>query len=249
MDDKRIVEAARRGFDGRLQSDEYRRIHSDAEQLERLLAMCEIREGEYYLDLGTGNGYVAFELASRHPGIRVRGLDIATASIARDNELATERGLVNLEFHSYEGIDLPFADDAFSGGASRYALHHFPDIRRTLGELRRVIKEGGFFILSDPRSFDEDAEGFADEFQALLPDGHVHFYGRGEIEALFGEAGFAVESEFSSLVRYPRTLDERYQRLIEDSRKELVELYGVEVEGDKVFIKVEVMNILFRRKA
>jgi len=246
MDDERVIRSAREGFDPRLHGDEYGKIHSDAEQLEGLLSMFDVRDGASYLDLGTGNGYVAFELARRHRRIRAFGLDIAEGSIVKDREIARKQGLRNLEFHSYGGFDFPFADGRFFGGISRYALHHFPDIRGSLGELRRVTQEGGFFILSDPETAEDDKEGFVDRFQSLLPDGHVHFYRRSEIEALFEEFGFVVEQEFSSSVRYPRTIDERYRKLIEGIPKGLSDLYAVEIAGEQVFIKVDVMNLFFR---
>jgi hypothetical protein len=95
----------------------------------------------------------------------------------------------------------------------------------------------------------EDEEGFVDRFQSLLPDGHVHFYRRPEIEALFREFGFVVENEFPSSVRYPRTLDERYRELIKGAPKALRDKYSVEILGDKAFIKVEVMNLNSRLKS
>jgi ubiquinone/menaquinone biosynthesis C-methylase UbiE len=246
MDDEGIIRSARQGFDARLHGDEYRKIHSDAEQLERLLSMFDMRDGASYLDLGTGNGYIAFDLASRHRNVRVCGLDIAEGSIERDKEIARERGLDNLKFRSYGGLEFPFDDRQFFGGISRYAVHHFPDIRRSLAELRRVTQEGGFFILSDPETAEEDKEGFVDRFQSLLPDGHIHFYRRSEIEALFREFGFVVEQGFPSSIRYPRTLDERYRELIEGIPKGLSDKYAVEIAGEQVFIRVDVMNLLFR---
>jgi ubiquinone/menaquinone biosynthesis C-methylase UbiE len=246
MEDKKIIQSAREGFDGRLHGDDYRNIHSDREQLDGLLAMFDIREGSSYLDLGTGNGYVACELAERHKGIRVYGLDIAELSIERDGEIARKRGLDNLEFRSYGGFGFPFANKQFFGGASRYAMHHFPDIRRSLGELRRVTQGGGFFVLSDPSTDSSDADGFIDEFQSLLPDGHVHFYRRPEIEALFREYGFVVEKEFQSSVRYPRAFDERYRALIERTREKSLDEYRVEIVDDKIYVTVEVMNLFFR---
>jgi ubiquinone/menaquinone biosynthesis C-methylase UbiE len=246
MDSEGIIKSAREVFDSRLHSDDYKRIHSDAEHLEGLLAMFDIREAAAYLDLGTGNGYVALELARRHRGIRVYGLDIAHSAIERNGEIAREEGLGNLEFRSYGGREFPYADDRFYGGISRYALHHFPDIRGSLGELRRVIQEGGFFILSDPSTDEGDEYGFIDRFQALKPDGHVHFYRRPEIEALFREFGFVVEKEFPSSVRYPRSLDDRYRELIASAGQESLDRYCVEIEGGQVFIRTAVMNLFFR---
>ena len=33
---------------------------------------------------------------------------------------------------------------------SRYALHHFPDIQKSISEVSRVIKPKGFLFISDP---------------------------------------------------------------------------------------------------
>lgn len=222
-------------------------MHSDAEHLENLLALMAPRDGDRILDLGTGNGYIAFELAKRYPRIRVSGLDIAIESIAKDAELARERGLGNLEFLPYDGGRFPFDDASFALIASRYALHHFPDIRASLGEISRVTAQGGRFILSDPLSLDEDEAGFIDEIQALRQDGHVHFYRRREIEDLCREAGFAVEREFYSEVRFPRKLDGRYRRLLAERDPSLAAMYGMEIEGEEVFMRCRVMNIRFRR--
>lgn len=249
MDARRAIEAARAGFDSRLHGGEYRRVHSDDDQLARLIELLGPRAGGDYLDLGTGNGYVAFALAESYPGLRARGLDIASRSIERDNEIARERGLANLDFIAYDGLDLPFADACFAGAVSRYAFHHFPDARRTVAELCRVIEDGGSFALSDPRTLDEDEGGFIDAFQSLRPDGHVHFYRRSEVETLFAEAGFAVEDEFESVVRYPREMDERYGNLIGGCPRGLLDLYKVEVEAGKVYVEAAVMNIRFRKTA
>jgi len=246
MDTKGIIEAAREGFDGRLHGEEYRRVHSDAEHLEKLLALISPRDGDRILDLGTGNGYLAFELAARYPRIGVLGLDIARESIAKDAELAREQGLGNLEFLSYDGGRLPFDDQSFTLCASRYALHHFPDIRGSLAEIARITARGGSFVLSDPLTFDEDEAGFIDEIQALRRDGHVRFYRRREIEDLCREAGFAVEREFTSEVRFPRILDERYRRLLAERGPKLAAMYGIEIEGEEAFIRCPVMNIRFQ---
>jgi len=243
---ERTIEAAREGFDKRLHTDEYKRIHSDAEQLDALIGLFDIKTGKAYLDIGTGNGYVAFELARREPGVRVFGLDVAADSIAADSALGVERRIPNIRFDSYDGHRFPYEDASIFGSSCRYAFHHFPDIGESLRELSRITEPSGFFVLSDPSSAEADAACFIDAFQSLLPDGHQHFYRRSEIESAFREYGFVAERSFDSRVRYPRKVDSRYLSLLAKTNQAKKDLYRVELLGDEVFVSVEVMNILFR---
>lgn len=75
----------------------------------------------------------------------------------------------------------------------------------------------------------------------------MHFYRRAEIEALCRDAGFEVEREFYSEVRFPRTMDESYRRLLDKADPKLAGMYGIEIEGEQVFVRVRVMNIRFRK--
>lgn len=241
------IKKTKKRFDAELHTDAYRKIHSDSEHLENLLGMLEIEDGSRYLDLGTGNGYLAFEMARRYGNTFVAGLDIAENSTAKNRELAAAEGLSNIDFKSYNGLRLPYDDGIFKGIVTRYALHHFPDIEKSIGEISRVMEPGGFFLLSDPVTFEQDGGGFIDTFQNLKNDGHVHFYYDGEITALIENHGFTREAGFYSTVRYPRRLDQRYDDLLNSAADGLLKLYDVQVTGDQVFITVRVLNALFRK--
>lgn len=52
------------------------------------------------------------------------------------------KNIRNISFISYNGIDFPVADSEFDMVISRYALHHFPDIQKSISEVSRVIKQG-----------------------------------------------------------------------------------------------------------
>ncbi|MBN2351634.1 MAG: methyltransferase domain-containing protein [Spirochaetales bacterium] len=248
MSGEDIIDSSRKRFDEILHSPDYRRVHADDEQLERLVGLCEIEPGKSYLDIGTGNGYVALALARRFAGASVRGLDIASASIGANGKLASSEGLANVAFDAYDGAVFPYPDGRFAGCVSRYAFHHFPDADASASEIARVTAAGGFFVLSDPVTPPEDDEGFVDRFQSLMPDGHVHFYARREIEPLFNRYGFFVEQEFTSSVRYPREGGPAYERLLSEARPETLDRYAIGREGGRVYITLEVMNILFRKR-
>lgn len=246
MDNNELIKSSRERFDKILHTDHYKIIHSDADQLETLLGLFEFKKNKSYLDIGTGNGYIAFEIAKKNKDINVFGLDIAINSIIKNNLITEQEKIKNLKFYSYDGIDFPFENKMFYGCISRYAFHHFPDINKTLTELSRIIENQGFFILSDPLAYNEDNNNFIDKFQSVLKDGHIHFYERKEIEDLFKKYDFIIEKEFYSSIRYPREINENYQILINNTTKEILDKYQIEIKGDKVFIRVKVMNILFR---
>lgn len=246
--DKEQVEKARQQFDQELHTTEYRQIHGDKRHLDDLLRLFEFKEDGHFLDLGTGDGYLAFTIAARYGSALIEGLDITEKAIARNNQIARQKGLKNIKFRTYNGFSFPYADNAFDGVISRYALHHFPDINRSIREINRVLNRDGFFILSDPKTYDIDSEGFIDKYQKLKQDGHNHFYYEEEICMLFKKHGFAKENIFYSSIRYPRKYGVEYQKLLNNVKDEIIKKYEIEITDHDVFIKVQVMNILFRKK-
>jgi hypothetical protein len=55
-----------------------------------------------------------------------------------------------------------------------------------------------------------------------------------------------IEKEFYSSIRFPREMSENYKYLFKKTDREILDKYQLEIEGDKVYINVKVMNILFR---
>jgi demethylmenaquinone methyltransferase/2-methoxy-6-polyprenyl-1,4-benzoquinol methylase len=100
--------------------------------------------GQRLLDVATGTGMVAAELA-RHGAAEVVGLDQseqmlagARARLARDPELARRITLVR-----GEAEQLPFGDSSFDGLTFTYLLRYVEDPGATMAELARVVKPGG----------------------------------------------------------------------------------------------------------
>ncbi|MBN2545272.1 MAG: methyltransferase domain-containing protein [Spirochaetes bacterium] len=246
MKNDEIIESARKRFDEQLHTVGYKAVHSDSEHLKNLIELFDIKKNKSYLDLGTGNSYIAFELTQKFQNITVYGLDIAKNSTAKNNIIKLNKGLKNIYFDCFGGVDFPYNDKMFYGTISRYAFHHFPNIKKTLSELKILIENGGFFILSDPLTYDNDKENFIDEFQSMIPDGHVHFYRREEIDNLFKKYDFTTEKEFYSFIRFPRKMNENYKKLINKTCGKILDKYQLGINDDKIFITVKVMNILFR---
>lgn len=247
MDDQANIDQSRQVFDQVLHDAAYSRLLADAEHLAGLIRLMEIQPGKPYLDLATGNGYIAFELARKYPDIWVTGLDITPNAIQQNRLRRQELGLDRLDFQLFDGVRYPFEDGGFFGIVTRYAFHHFPDPDASLREFRRILSPGGFVVIADPRTEEDDDDPFIDDFQRLRPDGHVHFYKPREIVALFRRHGFKDEDSFVSQISYPHNLKPEHTRLLETTPAPVLQKYRVCVVEQQIFVTVNVTNIRFRR--
>lgn len=95
--------------------------------------------GQRLLDLGTGTGVVARELARR--GAVVSGIDVAPGQIAAARASARAEGLA-VDFAVAAAEAIPFADASFDAVVASQCWMYF-DVERTLAEVRRVLRPGG----------------------------------------------------------------------------------------------------------
>ncbi len=248
MTEYEIVRRAKARFDQELHTPRYRQIHADDTQRDRLIELMDIQPQRRYLDLGTGNGYIAFELARRFPESAILGVDIAENAIVKNQAIAMEFGMTHVHFQAYGGMELPVPDGACHGVVSRYAFHHFPKPQLSAREIARITGPDGYCVLADPVTADGDTVGFVDRFQQLELDGHVCFYPVAECERIFQEAGFVLEEQFFTSVTYPRPMGSQYAELFEVTPQHIVDCYKIDIHEDKVWITVTVANTKFRKK-
>ena len=204
-----------------------------------------IKRGNRILDLGTGNGFLAFAIAARNPYCQIVGLDILEETLKRNNEKAKELELFNLEFITYDGMTFPFEEDSFDVIVSRYAIHHFPDLDHTFQEISRVLKKGGQLFISDPCPNEDDTNRFVDDYMMMKSDGHIKFYTHDELNKL-GQKFFLIENvSFKSMLRFPRKDPCSYNDLLERYDKKIIDGYNVEIFNNEIYISEKVNNISY----
>jgi ubiquinone/menaquinone biosynthesis C-methylase UbiE len=104
------------------------------------------------LDVGTGTGRLAIELARGLPGLQVVGLDLSDAALglARDHVEKDEVPLA-VSFEKGDAQDMPFGDGTFDLVISSNTLHLVNNPVKMFDEIDRVLKPDGRFLLSDLR--------------------------------------------------------------------------------------------------
>lgn len=99
------------------------------------------------LDVATGSGNTALAFAPHVETIVATDLTRQMVEVCR--RLARERGLANLAVAICRAEALPFGPATFDAVSSRIAPHHFDSPPHFVGEVKRVLKPGGWFLLID----------------------------------------------------------------------------------------------------
>ena len=145
-------------------------IHSQGEDLDLLVELCEPGESVTALDVATGGGHVARRLLEE-------GCEVVTV----DPAPGMQPDVIS------RAEDLPFADESFDVVVCRIAAHHFPDIGAAVEEMARV---SGRLLVIDDLLF--DGEG-VEEAHRLRDPTHVRSLAEDEWRELIAGAGFEVE--------------------------------------------------------
>lgn len=111
---------------------------------ELMLDMAAIGPGTHVLDLAAGDGDQTLAAARRVGSTGyVLATDIAPNFVAFAAQSARAAGLDNVEARAMDGENLELEDAAFDAVISRLGLMYFPNLQKSLREIRRVLKPGG----------------------------------------------------------------------------------------------------------
>ncbi len=110
-------------------------------------AAADLSLGSRALDVCTGTGDLAFDLADRvGPSGAVVGVDFAEQMLDRARAKAAARG-APATFEVADALDLPFDDDAFDGATVAFGARNLADLDRGLAEMARVVRPGGRVVV------------------------------------------------------------------------------------------------------
>jgi demethylmenaquinone methyltransferase/2-methoxy-6-polyprenyl-1,4-benzoquinol methylase len=143
----------------------------------RAVDLARVGPGSRVLDIATGTGDLAIELARRvSPGGEVIGSDFSEGMLARarvkgvralegsafggphaahageDSQNGTleskhARGPAALRFEFGDGLALPYASNSFDAATNGFGLRNFSDVQCGLREMARVVRPGGRVVV------------------------------------------------------------------------------------------------------
>ena len=106
--------------------------------------------GKRVLDVGTGSGLLAIELAKTRSDLFIKGIDISEEMLKLARQNAARSGFNdNIEFRQAPAEALPFPDGSFDLVASNTSLHLWTDPRKVFQEISRVTSPGGYCLVWD----------------------------------------------------------------------------------------------------
>ena len=164
---------------------------------ERAVDLARVGPSSRALDVATGTGDLAIELASR--GGDVVGSDFSEGMLARARTKAP-----GLTWEQADAMALPYADNEFDAVTVGFGARNFGDLAQGLREMVRVVKPGGRVVILEittpqkpPLStffslwFDRVVPlmGRFDEAYTYLPNSVKRFPGPEPLAAVLSEAG------------------------------------------------------------
>jgi demethylmenaquinone methyltransferase / 2-methoxy-6-polyprenyl-1,4-benzoquinol methylase len=114
----------------------------------RAADLAALSPGDRALDVATGTGDLAFELAGRvAPGGEVLGTDFSERMLAIARDKAGRRSGPGLRFQAANALALPYRDHEFDAATVAFGARNFSDLEGGLREMARVVRPGGRVVV------------------------------------------------------------------------------------------------------
>ena len=110
-----------------------------------LLQMLPIKKTDNILDLGAGTGYLATTAAQMVDGL-VYALDMNPKMLRIIESKAQDENITNIQLVKGSIDDIPLSDNSIDIVLASLVLHEVKPLSKTLQQIKRVLKEGGYFL-------------------------------------------------------------------------------------------------------
>ncbi len=153
-----------------------------------------LKDDTRILDVGCGTGRFAFRLSDTNKRMKIHGIDLSKDMIEK-----AKAKLKQDEIHFTHGDveKLPYESNTFDIITCGSSFHHYPDQRKALFEMRRVLKNDGHVMI-----IDGCREGFMGGIVfgiVALVEKDVNHLNQGELREMLLATGFdkVVQKRFN----------------------------------------------------
>jgi len=116
----------------------------------RAADLAGLAPGDRALDVATGTGDLAFELATRVvPDGEVVGTDFSERMLSLAREKAPGRPGGNVRFEPANALALPYRDGEFDAATVGFGARNFSDLAQGLREMARVVRPAGRVVVRE----------------------------------------------------------------------------------------------------
>ncbi len=200
-------------FDAHATSGEYDVFtpQANARLIAAFVRLSGLPHGARVADLGCGSG--TFTELLQQAGYSSIGVDISPKSLA-----IGRNKYPHLELIEGDAENLPFASESLDGVLLGALVHHFPDPRRLVAEVHRVLKPNARFVAFDPNRMNP--------FMWLYRDRASPFYSSlgvtenerpvlaRQIAEFFRDGGFRVQIDYLAGLAYRYVAARSTRRLL-----------------------------------
>ncbi len=161
-----------------------------AEEVAKIIEDIDL-SGKEVLDIGVGIAGPACLLVTNHGAKNLTGIDVEEPVLGKAQATVTAQGLKDkIKLKLVKPGPLPFDDATFDVVFSKDSIIHIPDKRELFKEIYRVLRPGGWVVMSDWYCSDEP---FTEEMSNWLESTGLSFAmtAISKDESLLGEFGFS----------------------------------------------------------
>lgn len=105
-----------------------------------------LKGGFKVLDVGCGTGKFAHSLYEFDSELTIDGVDLSEEMIEKAKEKLNDEPIT---FKVGDVENLPYESDTFDAITCSHSFHHYPDQKKALSEMHRVLKNNGILMIVD----------------------------------------------------------------------------------------------------
>ncbi|WP_054055107.1 methyltransferase domain-containing protein [Alloactinosynnema sp. L-07] len=211
-------------------------------QTEHHIKTLAMNAGEHLLDIGCGAGLPAIEFV-KASGVRATGINVSRGQLAEAVKTAEAEGVTDrVDFQYGDAMALEFPDETFDSALSIEVFAHLSDRQKAFHEAARVLKPGGYFLVSD---FTLRGEPTEEQLTAYLQTWHcMPPITPAKIMEMAATAGFEL-IQVENMTQNTAFTGELMGLLYGDRRAEIVDLYGAEAVAEMDYV-IPLVRSFFR---
>ncbi|MCX2680363.1 bifunctional demethylmenaquinone methyltransferase/2-methoxy-6-polyprenyl-1,4-benzoquinol methylase UbiE [Galbibacter sp. EGI 63066] len=120
----------------------------DVKWRKKVVAMVKDAQAKTVLDIATGTGDLAINLAFNANVEKVTGLDISPGMLEVGKQKVAQKNLADtIDMVIGDSEALPFEDNSFDAITVAFGVRNFENLEKGLSEIHRVLKKDGVFVV------------------------------------------------------------------------------------------------------